>query len=1381
MKIVLVNMPWKKNGCWGVRAGSRWPHLRDRTEINYLPFPFYLAYAASLLKKNGFAVTLIDAIAEQMSYNAFNQRINNLRPDLLIVETSTVTLLHDLKLLRGLKGCGAIALCGPDVNIRQPSFLKEHEFIDYVMFGEYEATALELSRALSGQFRPADIKGLIHRDKGRVIQNATRPLIPELDSLPWPLREQLPLKRYNDSPGDIPVPCASMWASRGCPYRCSFCLWPQVMYSGSIYRVRDPADVVKEMEYLVRKLGFRSIYFDDDTWNVGRERMLSFCDELEKSELRVPWAIMARAELMDEELLERMRAAGLFSVKYGIESSNQQLLNNIEKGSDLKKAEEVIKYTKYLGIRTHLTFTFGLPGETEETARHSIDYACRLNPTSVQFSLATPFPGTRFYEQMKRDGFIVSKNWGDFDGNYRSVIRTAALEANQLVQIRQFALKEWDRHCLNRRKNPDVPQITLRSKTVAVFREKGIWATTLKILCYIIRRLIILPVRLRRSAAGKMLLVEESIGHENLKVVFSEGRVRLFWKNKEFTKDVGLNTSLHSGPCWYDSSQANWKLEKESADSIVVRLKWDAIPLRQIWNLKIGPDGILNWQSRMLVEKEREVLEYKAGIMLPDKYRLWQDGLGTGRFPPVRGWEEIELYNPDSVSLKVRTDVSNGLPEIEMFRNAGHPDTVFPQLQNSDKKLGARLMQMRRLRLDRFPPGEYLCFDLSLRINDALAGQSLDEYRRPVPLRFFKEQLAGKGLLRILKYLRPSRIKEYYSDILGVLDGSRAFGGPRFAQIDLTNDCNNDCVACWCNSPLLGDKKIPENVKNQYLPYDLVIQTIEELHSLGTKEIYFAGGGEPFMHPDILAIISRVKELGLGCYINTNFTLVNEDIIKRLADLKVDHLIVSVWAGTPRTYYLTHPNKSEEMFGQIKGMLKLLNSLKQDKPRVNIYNVISNLNCRELEQMVDFAQETGSDSLEFTVVDTIPNATDVLMLNKQEREIVVESCRRIQKRLETELKDKIQVLQFEQFIRRVRSDSAGNAEYDKEVLEEMPCYVGWIFTRILADGNVNFCLKAHRVPVGNIYAHTFSRIWNGRRQREYRRRALCAPRNDPFFSLIGNDPDSTNGCFKGCDDLARNIRMHKKMQSLSRPEFYVLRLVLLWKKIFLRLRGEGKEDRAAALRERETKHSSLKKNKTSLEFQGDGVRIFRDGEELTRSVGMASSLCVYGLWYDSSRARWQIVQAGKNELVLSNEWDGLPVSQEWRLTLNDERVVDWKISLKVDERVDIEADKVSLMLPSTYAEWRSGSQSGRFPIFTGWKQMRLRETGDKRVSVSGAGRRFPGLTLDFESSREFVPEIQNSDRSLSARVISAKREYGPDKVMGPGLYPFFQGRIVIDE
>jgi MoaA/NifB/PqqE/SkfB family radical SAM enzyme len=383
-----------------------------------------------------------------------------------------------------------------------------------------------------------------------------------------------------------------------------------------------------------------------------------------------------------------------------------------------------------------------------------------------------------------------------------------------------------------------------------------------------------------------------------------------------------------------------------------------------------------------------------------------------------------------------------------------------------------------------------------------------------------------------------------YLDAIGVFDGEYAYKGPATAQIDLTNDCNNNCIGCWCNSPLLGEQAIDATIKSQYIPLKRALRLLDELHALGTRHIYYAGGGEPFMHPQIMRILRHTKQLGMTCYVNTNFTLVDEQKVKELVKLRVDHLTVSVWAGTPQVYAATHPNKNEQDFAKLKAMVSLLNKLKAAHPIIKLYNVVFNLNYHDVEAMVDFAEDTGSETVEFTVIDTMPGKTDSLLLKPDQARSLLEACQRIRgKRAHNGHPGSCQVLGLEQFIRRIANTDAQRAAYDSNIIGATPCYAGWAFVRILADGNVNSCLKSHRYPVGNIHTQSFRAIWNSRRQKYFRRKTRKLDPSDSFFSLIGNDPKAEMGCYKSCDNIGHNMELQGKLASLSEKEKKVLGVV----------------------------------------------------------------------------------------------------------------------------------------------------------------------------------------------------------------------------------------------
>lgn len=455
MKVLLANAPWRKKGFYGVRAGSRWPHF-EACESGYMPFPFFLAYSAALLEENGFEVTLIDAIAEGLSDDEFYYRVFREQPDFILFEVSTPSIITDLAHLdktRELLGKEIpIAFAGLHFEMFEPLFLKKIEKLDFVLVGEYEFTLLELAQKLRDRKPPDGVLGIVYRTpNGDIVKNPLRPLEKDLSKFPWPARHLLPMDKYNDVPGGIPLPSLQMWASRGCPFQCIFCAWPQIMYGGNKYRPRQPEDVIEEVAYCIEKYKMKSVYFDDDTFNIGKNRIIKFANLMRERGINVPWAIMARADTMKPEMLEAMKKAGLSALKYGVESASQELLNRARKGLDLKKVRETIKFTREMGIPYHLTFMFGLPGETRETARLTIEFCLEMDPDSVQFSIATPYPGSEYYRMLEEKGYLMSRNYEEYDGYHKAVIRTDELTPEDLEEIVCEANKMWQTHMLRKK------------------------------------------------------------------------------------------------------------------------------------------------------------------------------------------------------------------------------------------------------------------------------------------------------------------------------------------------------------------------------------------------------------------------------------------------------------------------------------------------------------------------------------------------------------------------------------------------------------------------------------------------------------------------------------------------------------------------------------------------------------------------------------------------------------------------------------------------------------------------------------------------------------------------------------------------------------------
>lgn len=455
MKVFLGNIPWYKDGLYGVRAGSRWPHFQQLAATDklpfYMPFPFFLSYATAILEEvPGVEVLLLDGVAEALSVEGFIESISQFEADILFFETSTPTINYDLEFIKTLRAqIGSsvkIVLGGPHSEMFKKEFLERNTHVDYVIKGEYEFTLKSLTLALKEGDDISGVKGLLYKDAGnKICENEGRELISDIDTLPLPSRHFLPMENYRDSFCGLAEPSLQLWGSRGCPFGCIFCFWPQVMYNGRNYRPRSAKKIVDELEIVLKQYNYKSFYFDDDTFNIGKERIMEICAEIKRRNINLPWGVMARADLMDEELLDALKDAGLYAVKYGMESVDQKLVDNSGKNLDLQKARDVVAYTRKLGIKVHLTFSFGLPGETKETIKKTIAQIIELNPDNVQFSIITPFPGSTYFNELKEKNLIFSYNWDDYNGSVSSVFRTENLTSSDLDDALETAKNMWNK------------------------------------------------------------------------------------------------------------------------------------------------------------------------------------------------------------------------------------------------------------------------------------------------------------------------------------------------------------------------------------------------------------------------------------------------------------------------------------------------------------------------------------------------------------------------------------------------------------------------------------------------------------------------------------------------------------------------------------------------------------------------------------------------------------------------------------------------------------------------------------------------------------------------------------------------------------------------
>ncbi len=437
-----------------IRSGSRWPHSgikRRGTLPHYLPFPFFLAYAAAWLRRDGFEVSACDCVALDLPLSGLLARLSGEKPDAVFFETATATIKRDLALAAGIKEllpAVKIVLGGPHSTVFPEQVLAENPAVDFVLVGEYEETLAELASALRAG-RPAEnVKGLAYRSPAGPANTGKRPLIEPLDKLPPPAYDLFPAS-WRPDPAVYwdgfcqHRPAIQMHASRGCPYRCDFCLWNQVMYSNGRYRVFSPERTAAEMLEAVKRYGAREIYFDDDDFTIVADHVAALCREIRKLGLRVKWSCMGDAINLTEGLVGLMAEAGCVGIKFGVETGSPRLLKSLGKPVDLAKVSQVVRWCAARGVKTHATFSLGLFDDDLASVEETLSFMERLGADTIQVSVCTPFPGTRFFEKADKAGLLMTRDWEKYDGKASGVARHPSLDLDEVEKLRARALRRW--------------------------------------------------------------------------------------------------------------------------------------------------------------------------------------------------------------------------------------------------------------------------------------------------------------------------------------------------------------------------------------------------------------------------------------------------------------------------------------------------------------------------------------------------------------------------------------------------------------------------------------------------------------------------------------------------------------------------------------------------------------------------------------------------------------------------------------------------------------------------------------------------------------------------------------------------------------------------
>ena len=422
MEVLLIN-PYDENA---VKNG-----------LGFISPPLNLMYLGGALEEANFNVGIIDDDLEQLGYAKLSRIISKLSPQVVGLTATTSTIenaLEYVKLVKENLPDSLTVIGGPHTTFMPAETLKSSKELDAVVIGEGERTMVDMVKNLIDNNNALrNVKGIAFKENDNIRINPPQELIRDLDSIPYPARHLIPFESYSTTKDKS----SDMITSRGCVFSCKYCSSSRIM--GKKFRTRSPENVVDEIEHLIEKYKLEKIAFMDDTFMLNKRRANAIADEINSRDLDIGFVASSRVDMVDKNLLEHLKNAGLNTLYYGVESGSQRILDLMKKGITLKQAETAVRTAKDMGIEVLTSFILGFPGETRQEMDKTIDFSIKLNADYSQYSILTPFPGTPVYYDLKKKKLIDTENWKKYTV-MKSVIKyedlglTKKLVENKLAQ-----------------------------------------------------------------------------------------------------------------------------------------------------------------------------------------------------------------------------------------------------------------------------------------------------------------------------------------------------------------------------------------------------------------------------------------------------------------------------------------------------------------------------------------------------------------------------------------------------------------------------------------------------------------------------------------------------------------------------------------------------------------------------------------------------------------------------------------------------------------------------------------------------------------------------------------------------------------------------------
>jgi len=421
MKILLLTVP----------PGSK--ITADRSDIfdddvGFYP-PLGLIYLYSALKQTRPQddVRIIDSIVEGIDNKALIERIVDFKPDIIGITVLTFLVVEVYKCVAAIKKNCSDTLTvfgGPHVHLF-PEEVLSNPNVDYIITGEGEWSFPLFVESIEQGVEPSGVPGIFYRGSdGKIIKGPPPIPIKFLDDLPLPDFSAIPLKKY------LPVMdsrlTVTLMTSRGCPYHCVYCDRPNM---GNIHRAHSPGRVVEEMCRMV-DVGVRNFQIFDDTFTLSQKRVIEICRLISEKNLDITFSARSRVNTVNEELLYALKKAGCRRLSFGVEAASDRILKALKKGITIEQVLTAFHLCKKIGIETLADFIIGGPEQTRADVEETINFAIKLNPTYVQFTVMTPFPGTELYQIGMDRGLIKTDYWHEFAKNPTENFETPVWEEN---------------------------------------------------------------------------------------------------------------------------------------------------------------------------------------------------------------------------------------------------------------------------------------------------------------------------------------------------------------------------------------------------------------------------------------------------------------------------------------------------------------------------------------------------------------------------------------------------------------------------------------------------------------------------------------------------------------------------------------------------------------------------------------------------------------------------------------------------------------------------------------------------------------------------------------------------------------------------------------